>query len=121
MRTLRGAPSPKGLRRKARGGGRALAERLAANGACERTTLLALARGGVGVGLEVSKRLGLPLDLLLLRRLLVTRGHEEPLCAASVAGARFLDEEVAARAAVDPVLESFVASSLVELEEHARV
>jgi predicted phosphoribosyltransferase len=98
--------------------GRALAARLDAYADREGAIVLALAHGGVGVGLEVSKRLGLPLDLLLLRRLLVTRGHEEPLCAASVAGARFLDEEVTTRSAVDPVLENFVASTLAEFEEH---
>lgn len=100
--------------------GLALAAHLDAYAGRAGTVVLALAHGGVGVGLEVSKRLGLPLDLLLLRRLLVTRGHEEPLCAASVAGASFLDEEVAARAADDPILENFVASSLAEFEEHVR-
>jgi predicted phosphoribosyltransferase len=100
--------------------GLALAARLDAYAGRERAIVLALASGGVGVGLEVSKRLGLPLDLLLLRRLLATRGPDEPLCAASVAGERFLDEEVAARAAADSVLEGFVASSLAEFEEHVR-
>jgi putative phosphoribosyl transferase len=100
--------------------GLALAARLDAYAGRAGAVVLALAHGGVGVGLEVSKWLGLPLDIVLLRRLLVTRGHEEPLCAASVAGVRFLDEEVAARSAVDPVLENFVASSLAEFEEHVR-
>jgi predicted phosphoribosyltransferase len=100
--------------------GLALAARLGAYAERERAIVLALASGGVGVGLEVSKRLGLRLDLLLLRRLLATRGPDEPLCAASVAGACFLDEEVAARVAVDSVLEGFVASSLAEFEEHVR-
>src|SRR4051812_4715070 len=100
--------------------GRALAARLDAYAGREGAIVIALAHGGVGVGLEVSKRLGLPLDLLLLRRLLVPYGPEEPLCAASVAGARFLDKEVAARSADDPILESFVASSLAEFEERVR-
>jgi predicted phosphoribosyltransferase len=70
----------------------------------------------VAVALEVSKRLGLPLDLLLLRRLLVPRGPQEPVCAADVAGARFLDAELAPQLEAEPALASFVADALAELE-----
>jgi putative phosphoribosyl transferase len=104
----------------ARGAGRALAARLEDCAGLEGALVLALARGGVAVGLEVSKRLRLPLDLLLLRRLLVPRGPQEPLCVASVAGSRFLDEEVAARAALDAALGSFVESALAEFDSYAR-
>lgn len=100
--------------------GRALAARLEEYAGLEGALVLALARGGVGVGLEVSKRLRLPLDLLLLRRLLVTRGPEEPLCVASAAGTRFLDEEVAARAAGDASFAGFLASALAEFDEQVR-
>lgn len=102
----------------AREAGLALAARLEEYAGLEGALVLALARGGVAVGLEVSKRLRLPLDLLLLRRLLVTRGPEEPLCVASVAGARFLDEEVEARAARDAALAGFLASALTEFGEY---
>jgi predicted phosphoribosyltransferase len=104
----------------ARAAGRALAERLAPYGGRERTTVLAVARGGVGVALEVSKSLSLPLDLLLLRRLLVPHGPQEPVCAASVAGATFLDAELAPRVEAEPVLGPFVADALAELESRAR-
>jgi len=104
----------------AREAGLALAARLGAGAGLEGASVLALASGGVGVALEVSKRLRLPLDLLLLRRLLVTRGPLEPLCVASVAGARFLDEEVSTRAAVDAALGHFLASALAEFDEHVR-
>jgi putative phosphoribosyl transferase len=104
----------------AREAGRALAARLEDYAGLEGALVLALARGGVAVGLEVSKRLRLPLDLLLLRRLLVPHGPQEPLCVASVAGARFLDEEVAARAACDAALGSFVASALAEFDVQVR-
>ncbi|HKG15987.1 MAG TPA: phosphoribosyltransferase family protein, partial [Pyrinomonadaceae bacterium] len=102
----------------AREAGLALASRLEESAGLEGASVLAVASGGVAVALEVSKRLRLPLDLLLLRRLLVTRGPDEPLCVASVAGARFLDEEVAARAALNAALESFLASALAEFDEH---
>jgi predicted phosphoribosyltransferase len=104
-----------------RAAGRALAEKLGAYAGREDVVVLALARGGGGVGLEVSKRLGLPLDLVLIRRLLVPRGPDDPLCAASVAGSPFLDGELAARAADahETAFASFLAGALAELEESA--
>jgi predicted phosphoribosyltransferase len=106
----------------ARAAGRALAPKLETYAGREGALVLALARGGVAVGLEVSKRLGLPLDLILLQRLLLPRGPSDPLCAASVAGTRFLDEELApiTEAPRDPALGSFLAHALVELDAHAR-
>ena len=99
--------------------GRDLAERLAPRGARERTSVIAVARGGVAVALEVSKRLGLPLDLILLRRLLVPRGPQEPVCAANVAGTPFLDEELRRGGGERPP-EQFFAEALAELESRAR-
>ncbi|MCA1618804.1 MAG: phosphoribosyltransferase [Acidobacteria bacterium] len=112
----------------ARAAGRALAAGLAAHGGREDALVLALARGGVGVGFEVSKLLGLPLDLVSLRRLLVTRGAGEPACAASVAGAPFLDEEVQSAVAAsanaggasDAALGRFIKDALAEFEASAR-
>jgi putative phosphoribosyl transferase len=90
--------------------------------------VLALARGGVGVGFEVSKQLGLPLDLVCLRRLLVRRGGRGAACVASVAGARVLDEEVRAAAAVSPGagttheagLGHFMKEALADFDERVR-
>jgi putative phosphoribosyl transferase len=104
----------------ARAAGRALAERLTAHAGRERTAVLAVARGGVAVASEVSKRLNLPLDLLLLRRLLVPRGPQEPVCAASVAGRTFLDAELPPRIETEPALGPFVADALADLEARAR-
>lgn len=106
----------------AQAAGRALADGLGAYGGRADTVVLALARGGVGVGFEAARRLGLALDLVLLRRLLVPRGAREPLCAASVAGAPFLDEELGAAlrgeedagAARDPALGHFLGGALAE-------
>jgi putative phosphoribosyl transferase len=105
----------------ARAAGRALAEGLTAYEARERTAVIAVARGGVAVALEVSKRLRLPLDLLLLRRLLVPHGPLEPVCAANVAGHAFLDAGLAPRLEAEPALGPFVAEGLAELEARARV
>lgn len=99
-----------------RAAGLALAERLDAYAGGEGVCVLALAAGGVAVGLEVSKRLRLPLDLVLLRRLLVTHTPAEPLCVASVAGKRFVDGEVTARSAADSVFKRFLADALAEFD-----
>jgi putative phosphoribosyl transferase len=106
----------------ARDAGRSLAERLGAWGGGE-AVVVAVARGGVGVGLEVARRLGLPLDLFFLRRLLLPRGPLLPACAASVAGAAYFDEEVAAALASDApdsALRDFLAAAVAELDAHAR-
>jgi putative phosphoribosyl transferase len=105
----------------ARAAGRALAEKLEAYSGCADATVLALASGGAAVGLEVSKRLRLPLDLVLLRRLLAPRGPGDPACVSSVAGSRFLDEEVAARADAggDAAFGHFLSDALAEFDGRA--
>ena len=102
--------------------GRELAKKVEARGSLERAVVLAVARGGVPVAAEVAKRLRAPLDVVLVRRLLVPRGPEEPVCAVSVAGALVLDEELAARRAArdddeeNPALECFLAEALREFD-----
>lgn len=102
----------------ARTAGAALADALGEYGGREDALVLALARGGAGVGAGVAKRLGLPLDLLMLRRLLVTRGPLEPSCAVSLAGSLFVDELGARPDA--PAFEHFLADALAGLEADAR-
>jgi predicted phosphoribosyltransferase len=107
----------------ARAAGRSLAAALEAYGGRPDALVLALARGGVGVAAEVSKRLGLPLDLVCLRRLLVPRGSPEPLCAANVAGTPFLDGELSAAlldGAQDPALKHFLGDALAEFDAGVR-
>lgn len=104
----------------ARAAGRALAESLTTYAGRADAVVVAVARGGVAVGLEVSGRLGVPLDLVVIRRLLVPRGPADPLCAAYVAGASFLDEELRTRAALDPDFANYLANALSELDERAR-
>lgn len=106
--------------------GRELAEKIEARGSLAGAVVLAVARGGVPVAAEVAKRLRAPLDVVLVRRLLVPRGPEEPVCAVSVAGALVLDEELAARRAArdddqeNSALESFLAEALREFEARTR-
>ncbi|HEX6623950.1 MAG TPA: phosphoribosyltransferase family protein [Pyrinomonadaceae bacterium] len=107
--------------------GRELAEKVEARGSLAGAVVLAVARGGVPVAAEVAKRLRAPLDVVLVRRLLVPRGPEEPVCAVSVAGALVLDKELAARRAArddddkeNSALESFLAEALREFEARTR-
>src|ERR1051325_6153828 len=74
-----------------RGAGRDLALRLDAYRESE-PIILAIALGGVLVALEVAKRLGMPLDVVLIRRLLLPQGQGAPVCAVNVAGTLVLDE-----------------------------
>jgi len=82
----------------------------------EAIVVLAIVRGGVLAVLEVAKHLGAPLDVILIRRLLLPRGPGEPTCAVNVAGTLVLDEELlACSAAANSALDSFIADALDDL------
>lgn len=72
--------------------GRALAERLSEYSGREDTIVLAIALGGVPVADEVARHLNLPLDFILIRRLLHGGAAGAHLCAVNVAGQMILDE-----------------------------
>jgi putative phosphoribosyl transferase len=59
--------------------------------------VLGLALGGLPVAFEVAQQLSLPLDFVILRRLLASQDGTAPLCAANVAGTLVLDEELPLR------------------------
>jgi putative phosphoribosyl transferase len=74
--------------------GRQLAERLTAYARRPDVLVLALPRGGVPVAFEVAKRLDVPLDLFLVRKLGLP-GHEEfAIGAIASGGVRVLDDDV---------------------------
>jgi putative phosphoribosyl transferase len=74
--------------------GRELAEALADYNDRSDVIVLALPRGGVPVGAEVAHALGVPLDLMLVRKLGVP-GHEElAMGAIASGGIRVLNEDV---------------------------
>jgi len=103
-----------------RAAGRALASRLEAYGGAD-VIVVAVAHGGVPVAAEVSRRLDAPLDLVLIRRLLVPRGTESQVCAFDVCGTLVVDEELPPRPAVPSNgLDHFVADALGELARAAR-
>jgi putative phosphoribosyl transferase len=88
----------------------------------ERTVVAALPRGGVAVGQEVAASLGVPLEVLVTRKI----GHpDEPelgLGAIAEGGEPVFDEEMLARVRLTPGdLAGVVASERAELERRVRV
>lgn len=83
--------------------GRALAERLAAEEADWKGALvLALPRGGVPVAYEVAKRLGLELDILVVRKLGTPGNRELAMGAIASGGVQVMNEDIVRYARVSP-------------------
>jgi putative phosphoribosyl transferase len=74
--------------------GRALARALAAYRRAAETIVLALPRGGVPVAFEVAQALGLPLDVLVVRKLGLPSQPELAMGAIASGGAIVLNEDV---------------------------
>jgi predicted phosphoribosyltransferase len=74
--------------------GEKLAERLGAYERHPDAIVLALPRGGVPVGLEIAKKLGLPLDVFVVRKLGVPGQPELAMGAIASGGVRVLNEDV---------------------------
>jgi predicted phosphoribosyltransferase len=84
------------------GAGRVLATMLSAYAGRPETIVLALPRGGVPVGYEVARALGLPLDVFLVRKLGVP-GHEElAMGAIATGGVRVLNDDVVTPLGIEP-------------------
>lgn len=74
--------------------GAALAERLAQLGSWGNALVLALPRGGVPVGYEVAQRLGLELDILVVRKLGTPGNRELAMGAIASGGVRVMNEDI---------------------------
>lgn len=87
----------------------------------EDALVLALPRGGVPVGYEVSKALGAPLDVFIVRKLGVP-GHEElAMGAIASGGVRVLNDEVLRYAPIpNAVIDAVAAREQQELERRER-
>lgn len=81
--------------------GRELAGRLRRYAARRDAIVLALPRGGVPVGYEVARELGIPLDIVLVRKLGVP-GREELAMGATAAGLYFIDQWLVNRLDITP-------------------
>lgn len=74
--------------------GQLLAERLGGYEPHADAIVLALPRGGVPVGFEIAKKLGLPLDVFVVRKLGVPGQRELAMGAIASGGLRVLNEDV---------------------------
>jgi predicted phosphoribosyltransferase len=101
--------------------GRALARSLSAYRGALDAIVLALPRGGVPVGFEVAQALGLPLDVLVVRKLGLPGQPELAMGAIATGGALVLNEEVLRFAAGREVaLEQVRHREQLELERRER-
>src|SRR5206468_2853013 len=84
--------------------------------------VLALPRGGVPVGCEVARALGVPLDVFVVRKLGVP-GHEELAMGAIASGSvRLLNEDVVALAGVsEEAIDEVAAREAAEIRRRERV
>lgn len=100
--------------------GRVLAQRLESFRGTD-AVVLGLPRGGVPVGYEVSRHLGLPLDVIVVRKLGVPSQPELAMGAIGEDGVRFVDERLVEAAGVRPAdLESVEAAEREELGRRVR-
>ncbi len=98
--------------------GRLLADELLHYGGRDNVLVLALPRGGVPVAAEVARRLALPLDVFVVRKLGVP-GHEElAMGAIAPGGVRVLNEDVIS--AISAPAEIIEAVAIIEREELER-
>ncbi len=74
--------------------GEALAERLAQDGNWQDALVLALPRGGVPVAFEVAQRLGIELDILVVRKLGVPGNPELAMGAIASGGVRVMNDDI---------------------------
>jgi predicted phosphoribosyltransferase len=101
-----------------RDAGRKLAERLAAYKGRDDVRLFALPRGGAVIGAEISEALGLPLDLIVTRKIGAPENEEYAVGAMAETGEIVWNE--AERAAHDPdALERVVAKERAEAKRRA--
>jgi putative phosphoribosyl transferase len=102
-----------------RDAGRRLATLLRAG---EHTVVVALPRGGVPVGFEIARALGLSLDVLAVRKLGAPGNAELAVGAIAEGGASVLDPRMAWRAGVtERSLEATVAAETLELHRQAEL
>jgi putative phosphoribosyl transferase len=82
--------------------GQALARHLGACAGRDDTLVLALPRGGVPVGAEIARALGLPIDVFVVRKLGLPDNPELAMGALATGGIRLLDESLIATENVSP-------------------
>lgn len=98
-----------------------LAERLREYAGRDDVLVLALPRGGVPVGLEISRVLDVPLDVFLVRKLGLPGQEELAMGAIASGGARVLNEDLVATLGLSSeLIDSVAAREQEELERRER-
>ncbi len=102
--------------------GRQLARELSAYAGRSDVLVLALPRGGVAVGLEVSRALGAPLDVLVVRKLGVPGHPELAMGAVAPGGLRVLNPLVVEALGIpQPVIDMVTQIELEEVQRRERL
>src|SRR5215469_18487878 len=97
--------------------GQLLAGKLARYADSKETVVLALPRGGVPVAFEIARKLHLPLDILLVRKLGVPGQAELAMGAIAAGGIRILDRAMIRQLGIT---EEEVGSAIAEEEQEMR-
>ena len=98
-----------------------LAPRLAEYANDPNTVVLGIALGGVPVAREVASFLNAPLDLILIRRLLIGDEVGSHICAVNIAGATILDDEITMTETPSTPLEHFLSEAIAGLGQREQV
>ena len=85
------------------------------------TIVLGIALGGVLVAREVANFLNAPLDLILIRRLLIGDEVGSHICAVNVAGSMILDDEITLSETPSTPLEHFLSEAVGGLDQREQV
>jgi putative phosphoribosyl transferase len=102
--------------------GRRLAEKLEKYAGRNDVIVLGLPRGGVPVAYEVAQRLGIPLDVFVVRKLGVPGFEELALGAIASGGVRVLNEDVVrALPNANELVESVTAREMAEVERREQI
>jgi putative phosphoribosyl transferase len=97
--------------------GRLLAEQLRGYAGRPDVIVLALPRGGLPVAYEIATRLGVPLDIFLVRKLGAPGQPELAMGAIATGGARVLNDDVIRYLSVSPeVIDAVAVAEQIELE-----
>src|SRR5213075_1883000 len=102
--------------------GRLLAEKLEKYAGREDVIVLGLPRGGVPVAYEVARRLHVPLDVFIVRKLGVPGFEELAVGAIASGGVRVLNDDVVrALPNANEIIESVTAKETAELERREQI
>jgi putative phosphoribosyl transferase len=120
-RAQRRGPEAEGRFRDRAEAGRLLAEQLRDYAGREDVLVLSLPRGGVPVGREIARALGVPRDVFLVRKLGLPGQPELAMGAIASGGARVLNHDLVASLGLgDELIDSVAKRELQELERRER-